>query len=95
MSPSLLNAHFDQFRMSRLVGIFVEGRYVHRGVDHSDLATYWTLLGRWGVGLDRIAGEGSSPPGVGRNNETRFRVSFQSIHDELLRRSKAASGLAK
>ena len=83
--------YFDQFRGSRLGSAFVDGKYIYRGVDHSDSATYWTLLGNWGVSLQDIAGDGSNDADVETRNERAFRESSQRIHDELLRRARAAS----
>lgn len=78
---------FDQFCTSRLGTIFVEGKYVRGRVDHSDSATYWTLLGDWGVSLQDIASDGSNDPEVELKNERAFRNHSEKIHDELLRRS--------
>ncbi|QDU87168.1 hypothetical protein Pla175_05240 [Pirellulimonas nuda] len=83
--------YFDRFRTSRLGTVFVEGKYVHNCVDHSDAATYWTLLGGWGVNLNDIRPDGSNPPEVELANEAKFEGSSRRIHDELLRRSRAAS----
>jgi hypothetical protein len=83
-------SYFDAFKISRLGTIFVEGKFVRESLDHSDAATYWVLLGMWGVSLDDIAGDGTNPPAVEAANEQKFRDSSQRIHDELLRRAKAA-----
>lgn len=37
---------YDQFKTSRLGRIYAEGKFAHNGVNHSDSATYWTLLDR-------------------------------------------------
>lgn len=87
--------YFDQFRRSRLGRLFVEGKYVHDGVDHSDAATYWVLLGKWGVSLDDIAPDGTNSAQVERANELAFQAASQRIHDELLSRSNAAAGDGK
>ncbi len=84
-------AFFDQFKSSRLGEIFVTGKFVYNGVDHSDSATYWTLLQKWGVGLKDISSDGTNPPMVERKNEAAFRATSKRIHNELLRRAKAAS----
>lgn len=89
------NAYFDAFKASRLGKIFAEGKFVHNNVDHSDAATYWVLLGNWGVKLDDIADNGINPPAVEAANELRFRESSKRIHDELLRRAKAAEDHAE
>lgn len=86
------DAYFDRFRTSNLGTIFVEGKFVHGHVDHSDAATYWTLLGNWGVGLEDIASNGTNCPEVEQRNSEIFTEWSPRIHDELLRRSLAASG---
>jgi hypothetical protein len=83
-------SYFDAFKAGRLGTIFVEGKFVHGNVDHSDSATYWVLLGNWGVSLNDIASDGTNPPAVEAANEQKFRESSKRIHDELLRRAKAA-----
>ena len=83
-------AYFDAFKAGRLGTIFVEGKFVHGNVDHSDSATYWVLLGNYGVSLNDIASDGTNPPAVEAANEQKFRESSKRIHDELLRRAKAA-----
>jgi hypothetical protein len=83
--------YYSAFKRSRLGKIFAEGKFVFDGVDHSDSASYWVLLGKWGVRLDDIAADGSNPPAVERANEQKFREHSKRIHDELLRRAKAAA----
>ena len=85
-------AYFSQFKTSRLGKIFAEGKFAHNSVDHSDAATYWVLLGGWGVGLSDIASDGTNPAEVEKANEKTFSDNSQRLHDELLRRSKAAAG---
>ncbi len=80
--------YFDPFRTSRLGTLFVEGKYVNNCVDHSDSATYWVLLGEYGVSLQDIAANGTNSPTVEKANETKFAAASKQIHDELLRRSK-------
>lgn len=82
--------YYDQFRVSRLGELFVDGKFVRGCVDHSDSATYWTLLGEWGVSLSDISRDGSNPTRVELANEDKFRENSQRIHDELLRRAKIA-----
>ncbi len=82
--------YFDQFRTSRLGTLFVEGKYVHNSVDHSDSATYWVLLGEYGVSLQDISADGTNPTQVEKANEAKFAAASKRIHDELLRRSKIA-----
>jgi arylsulfatase A-like enzyme len=84
------NEYFDQFRTSRLGTLFVEGKYVHDCVDHSDSATYWTLLGEFGVSLKDIAADGTNSAMVEQANEHKFATASHGIHDELLRRSEIA-----
>ncbi|MEM6364267.1 MAG: nucleoside hydrolase-like domain-containing protein [Planctomycetota bacterium] len=87
------DVYFDQFRTSRLGTILVDGKYVHHRVDHSDSATYWVLLGKWGVSLDDIPPDGSNSEAQENRNEQAFRRTSLQIHDELLRRSRAAASL--
>lgn len=81
--------YFDQFKASCLGRIFVDGKFVYNGVDHSDSATYWTLLGGFGVSLNDIAADGSHSAAIEKSNEQKFRLNARRIHDELLRRSNA------
>jgi len=83
--------YFNQFKSSALGKIFAEGKFVYNGVDHSDAATYWTLLGTWGVSLKDVAANGSNPTNVEQANENTFKNWSKKIHDELLRRAKAAT----
>ncbi|MCV9389308.1 DUF1593 domain-containing protein [Reichenbachiella ulvae] len=80
--------YFEQFKSSSLGRMFVEGKYVHNGVDHSDAATYWVLLGDWGVSLSDIKSNGANFPDMEKANQERFAFWSQRIHDELLRRVK-------
>ncbi|MEM6691568.1 MAG: nucleoside hydrolase-like domain-containing protein, partial [Planctomycetota bacterium] len=80
--------YFDQFRSSQLGTIFVEGKYVRGRVDHSDSATYWTLLGKWGISLKDIPSDGGNNPLIELRNEEALRESSLRIHDELLKRSR-------
>ena len=82
---------YDKFRNSMLGTIFIEGKFVHNSVDHSDAATYWVLLGNWGVSLDDINSNGTNPMGTEKANEMKFKEWSLKIHNELLRRSNAAS----
>lgn len=82
--------YFNQFKASKLGKIFAEGKYVRGRVDHSDAATYWTLLGDWGVSMADIKADGTNDPLVERANEQKFKAWSGKIHDELLRRSFAA-----
>lgn len=85
--------YYDRFRSSQLGRIFAEGKFVRGRVDHSDSATYWTLLGDWGVSLNDIAPDGTNPPATERSNEAKYREQSQRIHNELLRRSQAIKPL--
>lgn len=84
-------AYFDQFRKSALGNIFVEGKFVHNSVDHSDAATYWVLLGNWGVSLHDINSNGTNFQDIEKANEAKFNAWSERIHNELLRRSNAAA----
>ncbi|RXP62702.1 DUF1593 domain-containing protein [Lutibacter sp. HS1-25] len=83
--------YYNQFKTSNLGKIFAEGKFVFNSVDHSDAATYWVLLGNWGVSLMDITSNGTNFIEVEQQNEAKFKLYSKSIHDELLRRSKAAS----
>ncbi len=83
--------YFDQFKTSQLGTIFVEGKYVQNGVDHSDSATYWVLLGTYGVSLNDIPSNGANSAAIEQANETKFRTNARRIHDELLSRSRAGN----
>ncbi|GEC72597.1 Protein of unknown function [Flavobacterium flevense] len=82
--------YFDQFKKSNLGKIFTEGKFVHNSVDHSDSATFWVLLGNWGVSLNDIASNGTNFIEVEQKNENQFMLYSKIIHNELLRRSNAA-----
>lgn len=83
--------YYRQFKTSELGKKFIEGKYVNNCVDHSDAATYWVLLGNWGVELNDIKSNGTNPPEVEKANEEKFRQWSERIHNELLRRSNAAA----
>ncbi len=85
--------YYNQYKVSKLGKIFAEGKYEYNKVDHSDSATYWVLLGNWGVSLGDISSDGSNPKSTEQANETKFKNKSRAIHDELLRRAKAAANL--
>ncbi len=92
VSGSLLgDDYYNQFKVSALGKIFVEGKYVFKGVDDSDSATYWTLLGNWGVSLNDVSPNGTNLAEIERANEKKFFESSKSIREELLRRIKIAT----
>ncbi len=80
--------YYDKFRTSQLGTIFVDGKFAYNSVDHSDSATYWVLLGNYGVGLDDLHSDGTNTVEIEQATENRFRKSSPRIHDELLRRSR-------
>ncbi len=80
--------YYKQFKSSALGKIFVEGKFVQNCVDHSDAATYWVLLQKWGVSLADVKSDGTNTAQIEKSNEDKFVVSSKSIHDELLKRSK-------
>jgi hypothetical protein len=83
--------YYDQYRTSRLGTAFVDGKFVFNCVDHSDSATFWVLLENYGVTLKQIANNGTNSAEVEAINRDAFRAHSKKIHDELLRRSRAAS----
>ncbi|WP_282036302.1 family 43 glycosylhydrolase [Saccharicrinis aurantiacus] len=84
--------YYDLFTESKLGKIFREGKFNKNRVDDSDCATYWTLLGNWGVSLNDIASNGLNFPDVEKRNEEAFAKNAKAMRDELLRRSNAAAG---
>ena len=86
-------AYYDQFKTSNLGRIFAEGKFTKNRVDDSDSATYWALLGNYGVSLHDIASNGLNFPEVEKRNEANFALRAKDMRDELLRRSQAAAGL--
>jgi len=84
---------WEQFKVSRIGKIFAEGKYVKQRVDDSDCATYWTLLGDWGVGLSDVSSNGTNKPSVEQANEASFREWAPLIREEMLRRARAAANV--
>jgi hypothetical protein len=82
---------FDQFKVSALGKIFAEGKYAFNTVDDSDSATYWTLLGTYGVSLSDVASNGTNSVETERANEKKFTDNASKIRAELLRRAQIAS----
>jgi len=80
--------YYNQFKISAMGKIFAEGKYVFNGVDHSDAATYWVLLGNWGVSLKDVNSDGTNSTTIEKANEDKFLDWSPRIHDELLRRAK-------
>ncbi|MGQ1787608.1 MULTISPECIES: family 43 glycosylhydrolase [unclassified Saccharicrinis] len=85
-------AYYDQFYESNLGKIFRDGKFNKNRVDDSDCATYWALLGNYGVSLNAIADNGLNYPEVEKRNEEAFALHARDMRDELLRRSNAAAG---
>ncbi|MGQ1891332.1 nucleoside hydrolase-like domain-containing protein [Thermophagus sp. OGC60D27] len=82
--------YYNPFKESHLGKLFVEGKFVHGSVDHSDAATYWVLLGQWGVTLNHLLSNGKNYPEIEKRNKKLFEDWSERIHNELLRRSEAA-----
>jgi hypothetical protein len=85
--------YYEAFKVSRLGRIFAEGKFVNGNVDHSDSATYWVLLGTMGVTLANIPADGTNTAAREQANEDKFRAQARALHEELLRRARAAAGL--
>lgn len=85
-------AYYDLFLESQLGTIFRNGKFVKNRVDDSDCATYWVLLGNYGVSLRDIASNGLNTPETEQRNEQAFARHARFMRDELLRRSNAAAG---
>ncbi len=86
------DGYYNQFKTSALGKIYAEGKYAHNGVDDSDGATYWTLLGKWGVSLTDVPSNGTNSAETEKANEDKFFARSKDIHNELLRRAKIAAG---
>lgn len=84
--------YFNKFHASKLGEIFATGKYAFDTVDDSDCATYYVLLGKYGVSLSDIASDGSNSPEVEIRNEQKFLNNAQKIRSDLLERSNIASG---
>lgn len=84
-------SYFNPFKVSKLGTRFVEGKYVYNSVDFSDSATFYVLLGNYGVSLKDIKPDGTNSESIERSNENKFKQNSKKIHDELLRRAKAAA----
>ncbi len=82
---------YDQFETSELGKIFINGKFVNNKVDHSDSATYWVLLGEYGVGLPEILSNGKNNLALEKRNELNFKQHSYKIHEILLERSLAAA----
>ena len=87
------HGYYNLFKGSALGKIFSEGKFVKHlnAVDDSDCASYWVLLGDWGVSLIDIAGNGTNRPEVEKENEKAFFMNAPLMRNELLRRAKAAT----
>jgi len=86
-------AYYDLFYESKLGTIFREGKFTKDRVDDSDCATYWVLLGNYGVSLNDLADNGLNFPEVEMRNEKAFALHAKDMRNELLRRSDAAAGI--
>jgi len=83
--------YYEAFKVSRLGRIFAEGKFVNGNVDHSDSATYWVLLGTMGVTFADIPADGTNTAAREQANEDKFRAKARDLHEELLRRARAAA----
>lgn len=85
-------AYYEPFKVSALGTIYETGKFPKwmKTVDDSDSATYWVLLGDWGVRLDDIASNGTNTPAVEKANEEAFFAASPRMRAELLRRAQAA-----
>lgn len=85
--------YFSKFYKSNLGKIFATGKYAFNTVDDSDCATYYVLLGTFGVSLSDIASDGSNSPEIEKKNEMKFYDNALKIRNELLKRSDIAAGI--
>ncbi|QBG46992.1 hypothetical protein EGM51_06135 [Verrucomicrobia bacterium S94] len=88
-------AFYDQFKASHLGRVYRHGKYAPwlKTVDDSDSATFWVLLGTYGVTLNDIAADGTNSPDTEKRNEAAFFKAAPEMRKELLRRSNAAAGI--
>ena len=86
-------SYYDLFYESQLGTVFRNGKFNKNRVDDSDSATYWALLGNYGVSLNDMADNGLNFPEIEQNNQNAFALHAKDMRNELLRRSNAASGL--
>lgn len=86
-------AYYNQFTTSALGTVFAEGKYItwKNTVDDSDCATYWVLLGNYGVSLKNIASNGTNPIATEQQNEAVFYKNASLMRNELLRRATAVT----
>lgn len=84
--------YYNQFKKSQLGDIYSTGKFAFNTVDDSDCATYYVLLGKYGVCLTDIASNGTNSPNVEKRNEQTFRHHSKQMRDELLKRSNIAAG---
>ncbi len=82
--------YYDKFKSSALGNLFIDGKYVSRKqyVDDSDAATFWVLLGEYGVKLKDINSNGTNPLKVEKRNEAQFFKNAKKIREKLLTRVK-------
>lgn len=85
------NGYYDAFKVSELGTIFATGKFAYNGVDHSDSATYWALLGGYGVDLGDVDPRGNNAAKVEQANIDAFYENSKALHEELLSRAKAAA----
>lgn len=86
--------YYNLFKKSRIGKIYVEGKYMpYNGlVDGSDAATFWVMLGNWGVSLHDINNNGTSTPEIEERNEKAFFENAKAMQDEMLRRAMTVGG---
>lgn len=86
------DAYYNQFKISALGKVFAEGKLTQGRVDDSDAATFWVLLGNWGVSLNNVASNGINMPQIEKRNIESFAKAAPAIRNEIFRRVKCAAG---
>ena len=82
----------NQYRASALGTIFRDGKFAFNRIDHSDSATYWTLMGDYGVSLSDVRSDGSNNATIEQRNEDKFKAKAPDLMAELLDRVTIAAG---
>lgn len=84
---------YKNFEKSRLGALFMKSKFVYGKPDGSDCATFYTILGEYGVGLDDYNDNGQTTREQEAAAKNTYRSRAHDMLDELMRISNiAASG---
>lgn len=84
---------YNRFNKCNLGSIFASGKYAFDKVDDSDCATYYVLLGKWGLMLENVPANGSNTRELELKNEEIMKNSASEIRLELLKRCDLVSNI--